>query len=129
MMRFPYITEYVNELFEKERSRWDFHLVRPVLVFFYFFLRCIVFPLKFVLHRVPFGFEGFLIDRTLSFGMKYLARREAVELMVRHVQIEPLLYRHLLRFHPPSPDFPPGRNLNGIDGDFNVDRIKDVYWN
>lgn len=129
MMRFPYMTDYVNELFEQERRRWDFHLLRPIMVFGYFFLRCVVFPLKFVLHRVPYGFEGFLIDRSLGFGMKYFARREAVELLVRHLQIEPLLYRHLLRFHPASPAFPAGRKLNGIDGDFNVEHIKDVYWN
>lgn len=128
-MRFPYMTDYVNGLFEKERHRWDFHLLRPIMVFFYFFLRCIVFPLKFVFHRFSYGFEGYLIDRTLAFGMKYLARSEAVELLVRHTQIEPLLYRHLLHFHPSSPDSPADRKLNGIDGDFNVQSIKDVYWN
>jgi len=46
MMRFSYMTDYVNGLFDKERSRWDFHLLRPIIVFCYFFLRCIAFPLK-----------------------------------------------------------------------------------
>jgi hypothetical protein len=123
------MTDYVNGLFEKERACWDFRLLRPILVFSYFFLRCIIFPLKFVFHRIPFGFEGFLIDWVLSFGMKYFARQEAVELLVRHVQIEPLLYRHLLRFHPSNPDFPGDRKLNGIDGDFNVESIKEIYRN
>jgi len=129
MKRFPYMTDYINGLFDQERDRWDFHYLRPIVVFAYFFLRCIVFPLKFVFHRVPYGFEGFLIDRTLSFGMKYFARHDAVELLVRHVQIEPLLYRHLLRFHPSSPEFPGDCKLNGIEGDFNVDSIQEIYWN
>ena len=128
MKRFPYMTQYVNELFESERECWDFRLVRPLAIFFYFFLRCIILPLKWVFHQWNFGFEGYLIDRTLSFGMKYLAKTEAVELMIRHAQIEPLLYRHLLSFHPSSNEFP-ATKLNGIDGDYNVDKIRDVYWN
>ena len=129
MKRFPYMTQYVNELFEHERECWDFKYLRPVIVFFYFFLRCIVFPIKFIIHRIPYGFEGYLIDRTLSFGMKYFAKTEAVELLIRHAQIEPLLYRHLLSFHPDNEDFPADQKLNGIEGDYNVDEIKDVYWN
>lgn len=129
MERFPYITDYVNELFAKEKQRWDYILLRPIIVFSYFFIRCILFPLKFVFHRVSYGFEGFLIDWFLSFGMKYLARQEAVELLVRHVQIEPLLYRHFLTRHQAHADFPPDKKFNGIEGDFNVDRIKEVYWN
>jgi len=61
--------------------------------------------------------------------MKYFARHEAVELLLRHVQIEPLLYRHLLSFHPSSSEFPADRKLNGIDGDYNVESIKEVYRN
>ena len=55
MQRFPYITDYVNEVFANEKTRWDFILLRPLLLVFYFFLRFVSFPLKFVLHRVPFG--------------------------------------------------------------------------
>lgn len=96
MKEFPYITHYVNEHFKTEKERWDYIFLRPVLVFFYFFIRCIAFPVKFLFHRRPYGFEGRLIDIVLAFGLKYLATRDAVELLIRHVQIEPLLYRHLL---------------------------------
>lgn len=129
MTRFPYMTEYVNQLFERERNSWDFILLRPVVVFVYFFLRCIILPLKFVIHPIKFGWEGYMIDRTLSLGMKYLAKTEAVELLIRHAQIEPLIYRHLLCFHPGSEQHPPHQKLNGIEGDYNVESIKDVYWN
>lgn len=70
-----------------------------------------------------------MIDRTLSFGMKYFAKTEAVELLIRHAQIEPLLYRYLLSFHPDNEAFPADQKLNGIEGDYNVEEIKDVYWN
>jgi len=129
MDRFPYITDYVNGVFADEKRRWDYVLLRPLLLVNYFFLRCIVFPIKFVIHRVPYGFEGFIIDWTLAIGMKYLARNDAIELMIRHVQIEPLLYRHLLTRHPAHADFSADQKFNGIDGDFNVECIKDVYWN
>ena len=129
MKRFPYITDYVNELFAEEKQRWDYILVRPVIIFFYFFFRCLIFPIKFIFHRIPYGFEGFLIDWFLSFGMKYLARHEAAELLIRHVQIEPLLYRHFLACHPSHSAYTPNRKFNGIEGDFGADRIKDIYWN
>lgn len=129
MKRFPYITDYINELFAEEKRRWDYIFVRPIIIFFYFFLRCLLFPIKFIIHRFSYGCEGFMIDWFLSFGMKYLARHDAAELLIRHVQIEPLLYRHFLHSHPPHPDLEVNRKFNGIDGDFNVERIKDVYWN
>ena len=96
MQRFPYITDYVNEVFANEKEHWDFILVRPLLLVFYFFLRFISFPLKFILRRRPLGFEAYLIDSCMAFGMKYLARYDAAELFLRHVQIEPLIYRHML---------------------------------
>lgn len=128
MHRFPYITDYVNDVFAAEQDHWDFMLLRPLLLVSYFFLRTILFPLKFVFHRVPFGFEAYLIDRSMTFGMKYLARYDAAELMMRHVQIEPLLYRHVLtgNSHPPSE---PPRKLNGIDGDFAVEDLETVVAN
>jgi hypothetical protein len=91
-------------------------------------VRFISFPLKFVLHRWPFGFEAYLIDCCMAFGMKYLARTDAAELFMRHVQIEPLLYQHILR----RPDVPltcNGVKLNTIDGDFGVDDIQTVIHN
>ena len=32
----------------------------------------------------------------LAFGLKYFASHEAAEVLIRHIQIEPLLYRFLL---------------------------------
>lgn len=123
MKQFPYINTYVNEVFAREKNRWDFILLRPVIVFCYFFQRTISFPLKFLLHRIPFGFEAYLIDRCLTWGLKYLATHDAAELMMRHVQIEPLLYRHILGPHMTSPS-DIARKLNGIDGDYNVESIQ-----
>ena len=133
MQRFPYITDYVNGVFADEKKHWDYVLLRPILLVVYFFLRVVSFPLKFVLHRKPYGFEARVIDWTMSFGMKYLARYDAAELMLRHVQIEPLLYRHVLMGqmfdqelagdHQPTK---PRRKLNGIDGDFGVDDLETV---
>ncbi|QDU97261.1 DUF6999 family protein [Lignipirellula cremea] len=128
MHRFPYITDYVNDVFAKERTQWDFILLRPVLLVNYFFLRFVSFPIKFVLHRWSFGFEAYLIDLCMALGLKYLARPEAAELFLRHVQIEPLLYRHILQ----SRDEPAPvncRKLNGIDGDFGVDDLATVLAN
>jgi len=127
MIRFPYVTDELNDLFNSEKERWDYVYLRPVILVVYFFVRCIVMPLKFVFHRFPFGFEGFLIDWVLSLGMKYLARREAIELVIRHSQIEPLLYRFFLTNHPTTdrPQLP--KKFNGIDSDFAVDSIRDVY--
>jgi hypothetical protein len=121
----------VNNVFAYEKSRWDYILLRPLLLVLYFFLRTISFPLKFVFHRKPFGFEAKIIDRTMTFGMKYLARYEAAELMLRHVQIEPLLYRHVLigQGSNDKEATPPVRKLNGINGDFNVDNLETVVKN
>lgn len=123
MNQFPYINPYVNEIFAREKQRWDYVLLRPVIVFSYFFQRTISFPLKFIFHRFPLGFEAYLIDWWMTFGMKYLASHDAAELILRHVQIEPLLYRHILS----RPDAEPPRErrkLNGIDGDFSVESLE-----
>lgn len=122
MERFPYITDDINRLFAEEKTRWDFILLRPILLVTYFFLRCLSFPVQFLIHRFPIGFEGKLIDLILAFGIKYVARGDAIELLIRHVQIEPILYRHVLS----TPDGAEGgaaAKLNGIDGDFNVDSL------
>ena len=130
MKAFPYITDYVNEAFEKEKSRPDYIFLRPLLLVFYFFLRIVMFPLKYVIHRRPYGFEARCIDSVLAFGMKYLASYDAVELVVRHVQIEPLLYRHLLGEEPNSEDNTEApRKFNGIDGDYNVDSLREMIRN
>lgn len=122
---FPYMTDYVNEVLSREKTRFDYVFLRPVLLVFYFFLKLVVFPLKFVVHRVPYGFEARCIDATMALGLKYLASHDAAELLIRHVQIEPLLYRHLLA--EPAAESP--RKLNGIDGDFNLRTIGDVVAN
>jgi hypothetical protein len=128
MKSFPYVTDYINEVFSKEEKRLDYTYLRPLLLVFYFFLRSIVFPIKFLIHRRPYGFEAKCIDGVLAFGMKYFASYDAVELMVRHVQIEPLLYRHLLQDGeggiPASP-----RKFNGIDGDYNLDSLSEMIRN
>jgi hypothetical protein len=128
MNQFPYITEYVNDVFAREKTRWDFVFLRPLLVFFYFFQRSIGFPLKFFFHRVPFGFEAYLIDWWMTWGLKYLATHDAAELFLRHVQIEPLLYRHILGPHPVSPAAA-ARRLNGIDGNFSIETIEVALHN
>ncbi len=125
MSRFPHITDYVNDVFSRERNRWDFIWLRPMLLVMYFFLRTISFPLQFLFHRRPYGCEHYLIDRSMALGMKYLATYDAAELLLRHVQIEPLLYRHILaRKNSPSPAN--GRKLNGIDGDYAVEDLKTI---
>ena len=127
MKAFPFITDYVNEAFSKEKSRWDYIFLRPILQVFYFFVRTVLFPLKFLIHRKPYGFEARCIDGVLAFGMKYLATIEAVEMVVRHVQIEPLLYRHLLAED--SKVEGTRRKFNGIDGDYNVDSLREMIRN
>lgn len=129
MNKFPHITDYVNELFAAEKQRFDYKYIRPILLVLYFVLRLVTFPIKSVIHRVPYGFENYLIDGVLAFGIKYLAHRDAVELLIRHVQIEPLLYRHLLIGHPEDEVKPTKPILNGIDGNYNVDSLKDMVWN
>jgi hypothetical protein len=128
MNRFPYITDLVNDVFTKERTHWDFILLRPILLVSYFFLRTISFPLKFLIHRFPYGFEAYLIDRTMAFGLKYLARHDAAELMIRHVQIEPLLYRFILTDRNRQATAT-SKKLNGIDGEFGVEDIKTIFRN
>ena len=128
MQRFPYITDYINEIFAKEITQWDFILLRPVLIVFYFFLRFISFPIKFILRRRPLGFEGRLIDFWMAFGLKYLARHDAAELFMRHVQIEPLLYRHMLARRDTLTESNE-RKLNGIDGNFSVESTKTIVDN
>ena len=127
MKSFPYCTDYINEVFSKEEKRLDYTYLRPLLLVFYFFLRVVVFPIKFLIHRTPYGFEARCIDGVLAFGMKWFASCDAVELMVRHVQIEPLLYRHLLSTDMEATGSP--RKFNGIDGDFNVDSLSEMIRN
>ena len=128
MYRYPYITDYVNEVFAKEKKHWDFILLRPLLLVNYFFLRFISFPIKFILRRWPLGIEGYLIDGCMAFGIKYMARYDAAELFMRHVQIEPLLYRHMLTSRD-APAENTGKKLNGIDGEFDVEDIKSIVRN
>jgi hypothetical protein len=99
-----------------------------VILFSYFFQRTISFPFKFLLHRFPLGFEAYAIDWWLTWGLKYLATSDAAELVMRHVQIEPLLYRHILGQPERSPESA-ARRLNGIDGDFNIDSIQVALTN
>jgi hypothetical protein len=123
---FPYVTDYVNKTFDAEKTRFDYIFVRPVLIVLYFFLRIVIIPLKFIFHRNARGFEKQLVDRVLAFGIKYLASYDALELLIRHVQIEPLLYRYLLSGTPQRMVGPSGEMLKGIDGDFSVNSIQDV---
>ena len=125
MQSFPYVTDYVNEIFDKEKARLDYRFIRPLLTISYFFLRIVLVPLKFLFHRRAWGFEKRLIDGVLAFGIKYFASREALELLIRHVQIEPLLYRYLLSGTPERRDRS-GEMLKGIDGDFSVNSIEDI---
>ncbi len=122
MNQFPYINSYVNEVFAREKKRWDYNLLRPLIIFAYFFQRTISFPLKFIFHRFPLGFEAYVIDWWMTWGLKYLATHDAAELMMRHVQIEPLIYRHILGLKEGSSGTP--RKLNGLDGDYNVESIQ-----
>lgn len=125
MQRFPYITDYINEIFSKEKARFDYRFIRPILTISYFFLRLVIVPIKFITHRRAFGFEKKIIDSLLAFGIKYLASREALKLLIRHVQIEPVLYRYILSGTPERRE-KTGKLLNGIDGDFSVNSIKDI---
>jgi hypothetical protein len=125
MQHFPYVTDYVNQLFDKEKERFDYRFIRPFLTITYFLLRIIIVPLKFLLHRRVWGFERRLIDSIIAFGIKYFASREALELLIRHVQIEPLLYRYLLSGTPERREGT-GELLQGIDGDFSVNSIQDI---
>jgi hypothetical protein len=127
MKNFPYITPYVNDVLNREQRRLDYVLLRPLLLAVYYFARLTLFPFKFLFHRNAWGFEGRCIDSVLCFGLKYLAAHDAVELIVRHVQIEPLLYRFLLQNGNPE-EFKQNiaGELKGIDGDFSVNTARDV---
>jgi hypothetical protein len=125
MQSFPYITDYVNELFDKEKERFDYKFIRPIFTISFFFLRIVLVPLKFLFHRSAWGFEKRFIDGILAFGIKYFASHDALELLIRHVQIEPLLYRYLLS-GTPERRAGTGEMLRGIDGDFSVNSIQDI---
>jgi hypothetical protein len=126
MQSFPYLTDYINELFDKEKARFDYKFIRPFITIPYFFIRFILVPLKFLFHRNAWGFEKKIIDWVLALGIKYLASHEALELLIRHVQIEPLLYRYLLSGTPERMNGSSGERLKGIDGDFTVNSIQDI---
>jgi hypothetical protein len=119
------VTDYVNEIFDREKERFDYRFIRPLLTISHFFVRLIFVPLKFLFHRRAWGFERRWIDWVMALGIKYLASREAVELLIRHVQIEPLLYRYLLSGTPQRRDGT-GEKLKGIDGDFSVNTVEDI---
>ena len=125
MQSFPYITDYVNGLFDKEKERFDYKFIRPIFTISFFFLRIVLVPLKFIFHRSAWGFEKRIIDSVLAFGIKHFASREALELLIRHVQIEPLLYRYLLS-GTPERRAGTGEMLKGIDGDFSVNSVQDI---
>ena len=125
MQSFPYITNYVNELFGREKERFDYKFIRPVFTISFFFLRIVLVPLKFLFHRSAWGFEKRFIDSILAFGIKYFASYEALELLIRHVQIEPLLYRYLLS-STPERRAGTGELLKGIDGDFSINSVQDI---
>jgi hypothetical protein len=95
-----------------------------------------------LIHRRPWGFEGRSIDCVLAFGLKYLASHEAAELLIRHIQIEPLTYRFLLKnFKGNDEDAvnemdgsdykesTSNQKLNGIEGDFSVLSFKEMITN
>jgi hypothetical protein len=125
MQKFPYVTDYINDIFSREKSRFDYRFIRPILTISYFFIRIVLIPLKFLFHRRAWGHERRLVDILIAFGIKYLASREALELLIRHVQIEPLLYRYLLSGTPERRDGT-GELLKGIDGDFSVRSVEDI---
>lgn len=125
MQSFPYVTDYVNEIFDKEKARFDYLFIRPILTISYFFLRLVVVPLKFLFHRNAWGFEKKIIDSALAFGIKRLASQAALKLLIRHAQIEPMLYRYLLS-GTPERKARTGELLKGIDGDFSVNSIHDI---
>jgi hypothetical protein len=125
MQSFPYVTDYINDIFDREKARLDYKLIRPIFTISYFFLRIVLVPLKFLFHRHAWGFERKLIDGILAFGIKYFASYEALKLLIRHVQIEPLLYRYLLSGTPERRDRT-GEMLKGIDGDFTVNSIEEI---
>ena len=70
MQSFPYLTDYINELFSKEKARFDYKIIRPFITIPYFFIRIVLVPLKFLFHRKAWGFEKKMIDAVLAFGIK-----------------------------------------------------------
>ncbi|HSM71614.1 MAG TPA: hypothetical protein VK851_08730 [Anaerolineales bacterium] len=125
MQNFPYVTDYINDIFDREKARLDYKIIRPFFTIPFFFLRIVLVPFKFVFHRHEWGFEQKIIDGILAFGIKYFASHEALKLLIRHVQIEPLLYRYLLSGTPERRERT-GEMLKGIDGDFSVNSIQDI---
>ena len=146
MNKYPYIPKDMNDLFKEEKLRIDYLFLRPILLVVYFFVRIVIFPIKFLIHRRPFGFEGRSIDFLLAFGLKYLASHQAAELLIRHIQIEPLIYRFLLKNIKNNAEVPDAdsakemyskddketannQKLNGIEGDFSVLSFKEMIAN
>jgi len=91
MHRFPYINEEVNRVFGEEKSHLDYLLLRPLILVVYFFTRIFLFPIKFVFHRVPYGFEAYAIDWWMSVGMKYLARHVKFVSSMASMETSPLI--------------------------------------
>ena len=146
MNKYPYIPTAMNDLFREEKLRIDYLFLRPILLVVYFFIRIVIFPIKFLIHRRPLGFEGRSIDGLLAFGLKYLASHQAAELLIRHIQIEPLIYRFLLKNIKNNAEVPDAdsakkmyskddkgtannQKLNGIEGDFSVLSFKEMIAN
>jgi hypothetical protein len=125
MQNFPYATDYINDLFDKEQARFDYRFIRPIFTISFFFIRLVLVPFKFIFHRNAWGFEKKIIDSVLAFGIKYLASDDALELLIWHVLMEPLLYRYLIS-GTPERRAGTGEVLKGIDGDFSVNSIEDI---
>jgi hypothetical protein len=55
---FPYVTDYLDELLHKEKERFNYRFIRPLLTLSHFFLRIVLVPLKFLFHRWDTRFDG-----------------------------------------------------------------------
>ena len=42
MQSFPYVTDYINDIFDREKARLDYKLIRPLLTIPFFFLRIVL---------------------------------------------------------------------------------------